>query len=161
MATVYLGLGSNVDAERNLRLALDEIRRAYGEVGVSPVYESAPIGFDGPDFMNLVVALETDDSPERIAERMESIHRLAGRRREQGRFVARPLDIDILLYDDLMQETPPRLPRHDVLDYAFVLRPLVDLAPALVHPATGRTLAAHWESFDRASQPLTRLELVL
>jgi 2-amino-4-hydroxy-6-hydroxymethyldihydropteridine diphosphokinase len=161
MATVYLGLGSNVDAERNLHLALDEIRRAYGEPRVSPVYCSAAIGFEGPDFLNLVVAVETEDSPEHIAERMESVHRLAGRRREDGRFVARPLDIDILLYDDLVRDIPPRLPRHDVLDYAFVLRPLADLAPDLVHPVTGRTLAAHWEKFDRDSQPLMRVEVDL
>ena len=159
MATVYLGLGSNVDAKRNLHLALDEIRRAYGAPQVSPVYRSAAIGFDGPDFLNLVVAVETDDSPEQVVERMESIHRLAGRHREEGRFVARPLDIDILLYDDLVRDIPPRLPRHDVLDYAFVLRPLADLAPELVHPVTGQTLAAHWEIFDRDSQPLTRVKL--
>lgn len=161
MAKVYLGLGSNIDPERNLRLALGELRRVYGVLGVSPVYRSAPVGFDGPDFLNLVATFETDDSPERISERMESIHRLAGRRRDAGRFVARSLDIDILLYDDLVRDTPPRLPRCDILDYAFVLRPLLDLNPDLVHPVTGRTLAGHWESFDRDSQPLRRLELNL
>lgn len=161
MAKVYLGIGSNVDAERNLRLALDELRRRYGDLEVSPAYRGPPVGFQGPDFLNLVVALVTDDSPERIVERVEAIHRLAGRRREAGRFVARSLDIDILLYDDLVRDTAPMLPRHDVLDYAFVLRPLVDLAPDLVHPVTGRTLAAHWECFDSSSQPLTRVGLNL
>lgn len=161
MAKVYLGLGSNVDAERNLRLALAELRRTYGALDVSPVYRSAPVGFEGPDFLNLVAALETDDGPERISERVEAIHRLAGRRREAGRFVARSLDIDLLLYDDLVRAEPPRLPRRDVLDYAFVLRPLLDIAPDLVHPVTGRPLAAHWEAFDRDSQPLTRVAEIL
>ena len=161
MARVYLGLGSNVDAERNLRLAIGELRSAYGALEISPVYRSAPVGFEGPDFLNLVTALETDDSPDRISERMEAIHRLAGRRREAGRFVARPLDIDILLYDDLVRDKPPRLPRRDVLDYAFVLRPLLDIAPDLVHPVTGRPLAEHWAAFDRDSQPLTRVAKIL
>jgi 2-amino-4-hydroxy-6-hydroxymethyldihydropteridine diphosphokinase len=161
MAKVYLGLGSNIDPERNLRLAVGELRRTYGTLGVSPVYRSAPVGFDGPDFLNLVASFETGESPERIGERLESIHLLAGRRRDAGRFVARSLDIDMLLYDDLVREAPPRLPRRDILDYAFVLQPLVDLSPDLVHPVTGRTLARHWESFDVSSQPLTRVELIL
>ena len=91
MATVYLGLGSNIDAGKNLRTAVDALRRRYGKLTVSPVYRSAPVGFEGPDFLNLVVALETDATPLEILDEIERIHALAGRQRGPERYSSRPL----------------------------------------------------------------------
>ena len=162
MARVYLGLGSNIDAVANLRLGLDELRRRYGDVEVSPVYRSAAVGFEGDDFLNLVAALDTDDAPAELHAAMESIHDLAGRDRGSDRYASRPLDIDLLLYDDLILEHPRfRLPRHDVLEYSFVLRPLAELAPELKHPETGRAMAAHWQDYDAASHPLHSVDVIL
>ena len=73
MATVYLGLGSNIDAERNLRFAVGQLRHLYGELTVSPVYRSRAVGFDGPDFLNLVVALSTDATPLEVLNEIETI----------------------------------------------------------------------------------------
>jgi 2-amino-4-hydroxy-6-hydroxymethyldihydropteridine diphosphokinase len=118
---VYLGLGSNIDAEKNLRLAVGELRRLYGELTLSPVYKSAPVGFQGPDFLNLVVALETDAAPMEVIDQIERIHGLAGRSRGPDKFSSRPLDIDLLLHGDMIEPAPPlRLPRRDILDYGFV-----------------------------------------
>lgn len=162
MAKVYLGLGSNVDAENNLRLGIHELRSRYGELDVSPVYRSRAVGFDGDDFLNLVVALETGDTPDEIHGEIERIHGLAGRERGEERYASRTLDVDLLLYDDMVCSRPAlRLPRPDVLDYAFVLKPLADLAPDLLHPETGRSIGEHWRAFDAGSQPLEPVSLHL
>jgi 2-amino-4-hydroxy-6-hydroxymethyldihydropteridine diphosphokinase len=162
LAIVYLGLGSNIDAGKNLRLAVGELRRLFGDLVVSPVYESRPVGFDGPDFLNLVVALTTDSTPLEVLEQIERIHQLAGRSRGPDKFSSRPLDIDLLLYGDEVDPDPPlRLPRRDILEYSFVLRPLADIAPDLVHPVTGKTISDHWQNFDSESQPLTPVDVVL
>ena len=162
MTTVYLGLGSNIDAEKNLQLALGELRRLYGELTVSPVYKSAPVGFQGPDFLNLVVALETDAAPMEVLDQIERIHGLAGRSRGPDKFSSRPLDIDLLLHGDMIEPAPPlRLPRRDILEYGFVLRPLADIAPNLLHPVSGRRIADHWRSFDGESHALTPVDVIL
>ena len=140
MAAVYLGLGSNIDADNNLRIAVDELRHRFGELIVSPVYRSAPVGFDGPDFLNLVVALTTDAEPLQLLEHIERIHEMAGRSRGPDKFSSRPLD---------------------VLEYGFVLRPLADIAPDLVHPVTGRAIGEHWCEFDRERHPLTPVDIIL
>ena len=162
MATVYLGLGSNIDAGKNLRTAVDALRRRYGELTVSPVYRSAPVGFEGPDFLNLVVALATDATPLEVLDEIERIHAMAGRQRGPDRYSSRPLDIDLLLHGDTVDPSPPlRLPRRDILDYGFVLRPLADIAPDLVHPVTGRTIGEHWREFHGECHPLTRVDVIL
>ena len=159
---VYLGLGSNIDAEKNLRLAVNELRRLFGEVRVSPVYRSAALGFEGPDFLNLVVALGTEMSPFELVEHIERIHAMAGRTRGPDRYSSRPLDIDLLLYGDRIDPEPPlRLPRRDILEHSFVMRPLADIAPDFVHPVTGKTIGDHWREFDRGSHALTRVDLIL
>jgi 2-amino-4-hydroxy-6-hydroxymethyldihydropteridine diphosphokinase len=162
VASIYLGLGSNIDAGKNLRLAVDELRRRFGAVTISPVYRSTALGFAGPDFLNLVVALTTAVSPQELLEHIESIHALAGRSRGPDKFSSRPLDIDLLLYDDVVDPDPPlRLPRRDILEFGFVLRPLADIAPHLVHPVTGKTIGEHWREFDGDRHPLTRVDDIL
>jgi 2-amino-4-hydroxy-6-hydroxymethyldihydropteridine diphosphokinase len=162
MARIYLGLGSNINAEDNLRMGVRELEHCYGELSVSPVYRSQAVGFEGPDFLNLVVGASTESSPQAIHEQIERIHRMAGRERGEEKFGSRPLDIDLLLYEGLVTAEPPlHLPRSDVLDYSFVLRPLAELAPDLVHPVTGRTMAEHWAAFDADAMPLTPVSGIL
>ncbi len=162
MVPVYLGLGSNVDPEENLRLGIRELRRIFGEIELSAVYSNAAIGFDGADFLNMVVRLQSADSPRAIQSQAESIHVLAGRDRNSDKFSSRPLDIDLLLFgDELIDEPGLKLPRCDVLDFSFVLRPLAELDPGLIHPGTGKTMAEHWQAFDASSHPLRLVDIIL
>ena len=162
MATVYVGLGSNIDPEDNLRLGVAELRRRFGDLVVSGVYRNAAVGFEGADFLNLVAGFKSDQQPAEIGRQIEQIHDLAGRERGDERFAARALDIDLLLYGDLVVDAPPlQIPRNDVLEYSFVLRPLAEIAPELVHPVTGRTMLEHWQECDPDRHPLTREDVIL
>ncbi len=162
MAIVYLGLGSNIDPEENLRIGVRELRRRFGDVVLSDTYQSAAVGFDGADFLNLVVRLESSDTAASIHEQIEAIHKTTGRLPGKEKYSSRPLDIDLLLFDDLVtDDVPLRLPRPDILEYSFVLRPISEIAPDLIHPETGQTLADHWRAYDETSHPLTPVRVIL
>ena len=162
MATIYLGLGSNIEPENNLGLAVRELRQRYGDIDVSAVYRSKAVGFDGDDFLNLVVRLWSEESALEICEYIEHLHKLSGRVRGAEKWASRPLDIDLLLYNDqIIDEPPVKVPRSDVLEYSFVLRPMAELAPDLVHPVTGRTMHEHWQEFDEQRHPLELVGVIL
>ena len=162
MATVYLGLGSNVAPEKNLKRGIQELRDRYGSLETSAVYRSSAIGFEGDDFWNLVVRMQSDDLPLSICAQIEIIHNAAGRERGSKKWASRTLDIDLLLYNDLIcDEQPVRVPREDILKYSFVLRPMAELAPNVLHPVTGKTMLEHWQEFDASSHPLTMLNIEL
>jgi 2-amino-4-hydroxy-6-hydroxymethyldihydropteridine diphosphokinase len=162
MPLVYLGLGSNTRPKENLQLGTRELADRFTLRAASSVYRNKAIGFEGDDFLNAVVLVETTKRPREVCRELEEIHNVAGRQRDGDPFVSRTLDIDLLLYDHLIIDSPPvRVPRSDVLDYAFVLGPLVDIAPNYVHPESGKTLRWHWVNFDRDSHPLVREDVIL
>lgn len=162
MPTVYLGLGSNVDPQPNLKRALEALEHRFGELRISSVYRSTAFGFDGDDFLNMVVRLETALTPIDIHAELEHIHRAAGRDRTSRGYSSRTLDIDLLLYDDLIINEPPiRLPRSDVLRFSFVLGPLAEIAPELTHPVTNQSLQQHWDQFDAGGHPITLESVIL
>jgi 2-amino-4-hydroxy-6-hydroxymethyldihydropteridine diphosphokinase len=108
-----------------------------------------------------MIFLRSDESPGEICDEIERLHNLAGRRRSNEKWASRPLDIDLLLYNDrIIDERPVRVPRSDILEYSFVLRPLAELAPDLVHPITGKTMLTHWQEFDADSHPLELVGIV-
>lgn len=154
METVYLSLGSNIEPRRNISIAIQELRRYFGQLQLSPVYESNAIGFSGAPFINLVVSFTTNLSPDYIQKLIHHLENSQGRIRNGERFTARTLDIDLILYGSLINSTPPILPRDDILRYAFVLRPLADIAPDVIHPLLGISYRELWKSFDATDQPL-------
>ena len=161
MTRIFLSLGSNVEPERNLRLAVEELSARLGPLRLSPVYRNEAVGFSGEDFLNLVAECDTELPVDAIVDAIETIHALSGRERGDTKFSSRPLDIDLLLFGDTIAAEPVRLPRPDVLRYSFALKPLVDLAPDAVHPETGRSFSAHWKDMQPDAHPLHRVPLSL
>jgi 2-amino-4-hydroxy-6-hydroxymethyldihydropteridine diphosphokinase len=160
MSTAYLGIGSNVDAERHVRIAVEALQNAFGVVALSPVYRSQAVGFDGDDFLNLAARVETDMAPLELREFLRQLEQAHGRDRNAPKWSDRTLDIDILLYDDLVvYDDELEIPRKEILKFAHVLKPLADLAPDLLHPVTGKTIAEIWKGAECGNAPLRRFEL--
>lgn len=154
---IFLGLGSNVDAEHNLALACAALRERYGDIRCSAAYRNAAVGFDGDPFLNLVVQAHCDESPPAVVDALEAIHALAGRERGSERFGPRELDIDLLLYGDVISRRW-KLPRKDLVKYGFVALPMAQLAPELRHPLTGQSMQEIWQALQAdapAMQPVT------
>ena len=146
VAEVFVGVGSNLDRERNIVAGVAALRAAFGPLRESSVIDNPAVGFIGDDFLNLVVAFETDEPASGVASRLQEIEKAFGRVRGSDRYVARALDLDLLLYGDVVDDDL-RIPRPDILEYAFVLGPLAEIAPEHRHPVTGRTYQSLWDAF--------------
>jgi 2-amino-4-hydroxy-6-hydroxymethyldihydropteridine diphosphokinase len=147
MPRASLSLGSNVAPEQHLRAAIAALRARFGDLRMSPVYRFAAVGYDGPDFLNAAAVIDTELSPQALNDWLHALEDQHGRDRSGPRYADRTLDIDIVLYDDQVIEGPGnlRIPRGE-LRHAFVLKPLADIAPELLHPLHGQTLAALWQA---------------
>ncbi len=153
MVTAYLSLGSNIDPFYHLPVAVKALGACFCALQLSPVYQSAAIGFQGDPFLNLVAAFETDLEPTVLQGMLRALEDRHGRVRQCEPYSPRTLDIDLLLYGNQVS-TCPILPRAEITRYAFVLKPLADLAPDLRHPITGVRYADLWSAFDATDQPL-------
>ena len=162
MARVYLGVGSNIERERYIVAGLDALQGLFGELALSSVYDSQAIGFDGQPFLNLAVAIDTPLGVGELARQLRHIEVEHGRPARTTRFSPRQLDIDILTYgDEVGTIDGVELPRGEILENAFVLCPLAELAPEVVHPTAGHNYAQLWRDYCQApaadeSQVVTR-----
>jgi 2-amino-4-hydroxy-6-hydroxymethyldihydropteridine diphosphokinase len=145
VATVHLGLGANIgNREANLRMALRGLTRMARVEAVSSLYETDPIGSvqDQPAFYNAVCRIETGLEPESLLRLLKALEHEIGRRPGGPIGGARPIDLDILLYEDRIHESPDlTIPHPRLAERAFVLVLLAEIAPDAVHPATGKTIA--------------------
>jgi 2-amino-4-hydroxy-6-hydroxymethyldihydropteridine diphosphokinase len=161
MARVYVGLGSNIDRETNVRNGTKALETNFGELIVSSVYESKAFGFDGENFFNLVVGFDTSLSLPEVLSTLHEIEYQFGRQRNEQRFLSRTLDLDLLLFGDLVQHDEEYdLPREDVTCYAFVLCPLAEIAGDVSHPETGQSFSELWQAFDKSSHDLWTVDLL-
>ncbi|MFC1664479.1 2-amino-4-hydroxy-6-hydroxymethyldihydropteridine diphosphokinase [Pseudomonadota bacterium] len=159
MESVYVSVGSNIDREKNISSAVVALEHHFGQLTLSPVYESESVGFDGAAFFNLVIGFKTAESLEHVIAMLREIEQQHGRERGDNRFAARTLDLDILLYGDRVESgSQAQLPRPEIVEYAFVLLPLSELIPNEVHPVIGKTYAQCWQVFSDPSQRLWRVD---
>ena len=144
MNKVYLGLGTNLgDRKRNLREAIEQIGEHIGKVlNSSSVYETAPWGFDAEnDFLNMAAEVETGLSPTDLLKKIFEIESKLGRERTQDRYSSRIIDIDILFYDDLIVDQKGlKIPHRLIHERRFVLVPLCEIAPDLIHPMLKKSI---------------------
>lgn len=141
MPAVYIGLGSNLNApRRQIESAIEALRQLPETdwLGVSPLYRSQPVGpQDQPDYVNAVAAIDTRLSPLQVLDALQAIEQQHGRRRGE-RWGPRTLDLDVLLYgDEIIKQPRLTIPHPEMPRRGFVLRPLYDLAPALIIPGVG------------------------
>ncbi|MBC3377380.1 2-amino-4-hydroxy-6-hydroxymethyldihydropteridine diphosphokinase [Pseudomonas sp. SWRI92] len=140
---IYLGLGSNVERETHIEIALTMLEERLENIRCSPVYESISLDGDHPPFFNLVISASTDLSLRELIAWLKGIERLHGRRSGMQRLIA--LDIDLLLFDSLTGNIDGiQLPRAEILTRSFVLYPLQLLAPKLHPPGCEVSLAELW-----------------
>jgi len=159
MAAIFLGVGSNIDREKQLAQGLDALAALLGELSLSSVYDSEAVGFTGPPYLNMVVGAETSLAVADLSERLRGIEFEFGRAPSAPSNSSRKLDIDLLTYDQHVGRVGRvELPRAEILYNAFVLCPLSELAPRELHPQVKRSYAELWAEFDKSSQPLTAVD---
>ncbi len=160
VADAYVAAGSNIRPRSSLNQALALLAGEFPGLRASRAYSNAAVGFTGNDFVNLVVAFPTELAPEALLERLKAVERECGREPGAAKWGPRTLDLDLLLHGDFVGRVAGRtLPHPDLLTRAWVLGPLAELAPGLVHPAQHRTFADLWQRFDRGAHPLTPFAL--
>lgn len=151
MAKVYIGLGTNLgDKEENLRVAVQKIEEQIGKVvSLSAFYITAPWGFQSDNsFLNAAACAKTDFSPLEVLQKTQQIERELGRTHKSvgGAYSDRLIDIDLLMYDDLILSTTSpegaelNLPHPLMAERDFVMKPMAEIAPELVHPVLGKTM---------------------
>lgn len=162
MADIFISLGSNIDREYHVQHALKALAKtfnlAFEKLSLSSLFESEAIGFSGNAFYNMVIGINTQCSVEQVALKLRDIEISYGRTLNAKKFSPRTLDLDLLLYDDLITDTPAQLPRDEIDKNAFVLWPLSEIAPDLIHPLLNKSYLALWQNYDKTSQQLSIVE---
>ena len=149
MANYCLSLGSNLQREQHLGAALRELRDRFGVLAVSAVYESEAVGFEGPPFWNLAVALESELDADALKAWLHDLEDRHGRRRDVPRYSSRSLDVDIVAIDGRAMERPE-------LEQGFVLAPLAEIAPQLLAPGVDETIVQAWDRLQQAGAAPSR-----
>lgn len=160
MTDIYVAAGSNIDPANHLRMAVAALRRAYPSLRVSPAYRNKAVGFTGEDFINLVVGFSTDDPVARVREQLQAIETSCGRPPLAPKWAARSMDLDILLFGQLISTEPGLvIPRPDLVRRPYMLKPMADIAPDVVHPQQRKSMRELWESFDSAGHEMLAIDI--
>jgi 2-amino-4-hydroxy-6-hydroxymethyldihydropteridine diphosphokinase len=160
MTDVYLAAGSNVEPEKYLARALRELAAAYGPLTLSPAYRNQAVGFSGDDFINLVVGFRTEDEVATVRRQLQKIEAACDRPPDAPKWAPRTMDLDILLFGDLVSDEPGlKIPRPDLIKRPYMLRPIADIAPDVRHPISGKTMRELWESFEGDAHSMLEVDL--
>ncbi len=160
MPDVFVAAGSNVQPESALRTALDALERIYGPLRISPAYRNKAVGFEGDDFINLVVGFTTNDPLTEVRRNLQQVEALCGRPPNAPKWAPRTMDLDILLYGDTVSTEPGLLlPRPDLIKRPYMLKPMADVAPDVMHPTLHRTMQQLWDAFEQKAHEMTETRL--
>lgn len=155
MTALALSIGSNINAPENIRAAVKALAVEFENIVCSTVFESEAVGFEGDNFLNLVVLINTENKLDQIVLSLKQLEDKLGRNRSQAKFSGRPIDIDILIYgDEAGSEQGIQLPRPEITENAYVLQPLAELLPDQIHAPSGKSYLQLWETYDKSSQRL-------
>jgi 2-amino-4-hydroxy-6-hydroxymethyldihydropteridine diphosphokinase len=162
MIEVFIAAGSNVEPLPNLRIALKHLQKHYPDLRLSKTYRNPAVGFVGDDFINLVVGFATHDSLDQVIANMHEAEALCGRLRTAPKWEPRTMDLDLLLYGATICELPSvKLPRPDLLKRPFMLRPMAELAPNLVHPSERRSMQQLWDESALHDHQMTPIDFAI
>jgi 2-amino-4-hydroxy-6-hydroxymethyldihydropteridine diphosphokinase len=152
MTQIYISVGSNTNREHYIRMAVLELSAAFGELTLSSVYESEAVGFRGDAFYNMVIGATTNRSVAECVAVFKAIEDKYGRVRGGEKFCGRTLDLDLLTYDQFVCTEPVELPRAEIVENAFVLWPLAEIAPEVRHPVLQQSYQQLWQQYAKAQQ---------
>jgi 2-amino-4-hydroxy-6-hydroxymethyldihydropteridine diphosphokinase len=157
---VLVAAGSNVEPLANLRRALDRLAAHYPGLRASAAYRNWAVGFEGEDFVNLVIGFDTAEDVRAVMEQLHAAEAACGRERQAPKWAPRSMDLDVLLYGDRICDEPGLvLPRPDLVRRAYMLGPAAEIAPDTQHPTLRATLAELWRDFAQQDHPLEPIEL--
>tara|TARA_Y100001935_G_C17296352_1_gene506314 strand:+ start:1835 stop:2323 length:489 start_codon:yes stop_codon:yes gene_type:complete len=159
---VWASIGSNIDRSKNICSAIKSLHENFQQLIISPIYETPSEGFDGDPFYNLVIGFHTEFSIEKLKSLFNEIENKNGRRRTSDKFISRTLDIDLICYgDSVIDENGKFLPDKEIETYAFILKPLFDVAPNEIHPRLKISYSEIWKNFPNEKKNLKKVSLDL
>ena len=147
MSIVHLNIGSNQNRRTNIRFSIKALEEYFSEIVLSSLFESPSEGFKGNDFYNVGVNITTLKTSNQVVDILRDIENSLGRDRSLPKFSSRMIDLDLVLYGGIIDETL-NVPRKDILKYAFVLAPLAELNPEAIHPLEGTSYQNLWKTFQ-------------
>ena len=147
----YISIGSNINKDKHIPASLDALKNCFGTLTISSIYESEAVGFVGDTFYNLIVGFKSTLEVKEVAKTLRQIELDNGRTRDSQKFSSRTLDLDLILYDNLIiNDGRLQIPRDEIERYAFVLEPLAEIAPNLKHPISQQSYATIWLNYDKS-----------
>lgn len=161
MAQVFLSLGTNINRDYHVSVGIQALAKSFSPLTLSSVYESEAVGFSGSNFYNMVIGFSTHLPLTRVAQICRDIEYTFGREKNAQKFSPRTLDLDILLFDDVISDVPVQIPRAEILTNAFVLKPLAEIAGDLIHPENEQSYTQLWHNYSNPNQTLHKVELSL
>ncbi len=158
MPTGFISVGSNIDKDTHIPSSLNSLKKLFGKIICSSLYETGAVGFEGEDFHNLIVQFDSPLNAGEIAALLKQIEHEHGRTRDDRKYAARTLDLDLILHGDLiLKEGKLQIPRDEIERYAFVLEPLAEIAPDLLHPVSHKNYAQLWNEYDKTNLIQTKI----
>jgi 2-amino-4-hydroxy-6-hydroxymethyldihydropteridine diphosphokinase len=159
VAHIFIGIGSSLEREKNIVQGVLALKTCFSQVRLSSVFESEAVGFVGGHFYNLVVECHSDMPIAQLIQQLKKIEIALGRKQNAPKNAPRGLDLDLLLYGESIDQVL-NIPRAEIIDNAFVLQPLAELAPELLHPILKQSYQTLWQQYPKNKQKLWKIEML-